>query len=119
MLTHRPGDIGRLMAGAPFRRSRRNGARSAGRPPAQRAHVNRPTSGARMDRRAGSAAAADEGTVKVMQDDRVRALEDQRERLRAKIEALERERLCQTPSAGGRKQRVRGAKKWDAEESSP
>jgi hypothetical protein len=59
--------------------------------------------------------------VVVLEDEmgRVRELEDENDRLRAKVEALERERLLKTPSAVGKKQRVLKAKKWSAEEVSP
>jgi hypothetical protein len=61
-----------------------------------------------------------EEVVVVREDaERVRELEDENERLRAKVEAMERERLCQTPSAVGKKQRVLRAKRWEAEELSP
>jgi hypothetical protein len=69
--------------------------------------------------RSSAAISEGEGVVQVLEDDRVRVLEDENERLRAKVEALEREKLCQTPSAVGRKQRVLRAKKWEAEELSP
>jgi hypothetical protein len=69
-----------------------------------------------LARSSAAAAAAGEGVVQVLEDGRVRELEDENERLRAKVEALERERLCRTPSAVGKKQRVLRAKKWSAEE---
>jgi hypothetical protein len=51
-----------------------------------------------------------------MRDEEIKLLREENERLRARIDLLEREKLLKTPSGVGKKQRVLKSRKWEAEE---